>query len=111
MSKKTKKDEIETISEEEKKEPKNAHGIQFNLNVNSKDADVIREALINAGHVHIAETFETKRELTIMHEFWDAKKKGENIFEVWRKGNYYESIDTKEPKYKMKHRVLNATKG
>lgn len=115
MSKKTKKDEIETISEEEKKEPKNAQGIQFNLNVNSKDANAIREALISAGHVHIAETFETKREIEIMKE---VKKNGgiwgggiEKTLEIWRKGNYYESIDTKEPKYKMKHRVLNATKG
>lgn len=91
-------------------EPKNAHGIKFNLNVNSEDANVVREALISAGHIRIAEDFETRRELTIMHEFLDAQKKGENVFEVWRKRNYYESIDTKEPKYKMKHRVLNATK-
>ena len=87
----------------EKEEPKNMHGITFDLTVNSKDADAIREALVSAGHVRIAENFETKRELAIMHEFWDAQKKGENVFEVWRKGNYYESI---EPKYKMKHRVL-----
>lgn len=85
MSKKAKKDEIETISEEEKKEPKNAHGIQFNLNVNSKDADAIREALINAGHVHIAETFETKRELTIMHELWDAQKKAKTFLKYGEK--------------------------
>lgn len=100
----------EEVSKEEKEEPKNVHGVQFNLTVNSKDADAIREALVSAGHVKIAENFETKRELVIMHEFWDAQKKGENVFETWRKGNYYESIDTKEPKYKMKHRVLNAVK-
>ena len=97
---------------DEKEEPKNAHGIQFNLTVNSKDADAVREALISAGHVRIAENFETKRELTIMHEFWDAAKNGEDVLEVWKKkGNYYDWVEIKAPKYKMKHRVLNATKG
>lgn len=93
------------IKKVENEEPKNAHGIQFNLTVNSKDADAVREALISAGHVRIAEDFETKRELTIMHEFWDAAKNGEDVLEVWKKkGNYYDEI--KAPKYKMKHKIM-----
>jgi hypothetical protein len=99
-------------SKKQEIEPKNAHGVNFNLCVNSNDADVIREALISAGHVKLSEKLETKREIEIMRE---VKENGgirgggiEKTLEKWRKGNYYESIDTKEPKYKMKHRVLNA---
>lgn len=111
MGKRKVKDEvIEEI--DEKDEPKNVHGIQFNLNVNSKDASIVRDALISAGHIRLAETFETKRELQIMHEVLDARKNGENIFEVWRKnGNYYNGDnDSRKPKYKMKHKVLYAAK-
>ena len=93
-------------------EPKNAHGVKFNLNVNSEDANVVREALISAGHIKLAETFETKREISIMHEVMAAKgdsfdEKVYNCIENWAKGGYgvYEQ-DTNEPKYKMVHRVL-----
>jgi hypothetical protein len=103
------------ISEEERELPKNKIGIKIAMGVNSHDAEVIREALKKTGHHRLAEDFETKREIEIMKE---VKKNGgiwgggiEKTLEIWRKGNYYESIDTKEPKYKMKHRVLNATKG
>ena len=93
-------------------EPKNAHGIQFNLNVNSEDADKVREALISAGHVEIAEDFEVKRELTIMHEVMTSKgsniyEKIDNCLETWRKGDYNCGVqDIREPKYKMTHKVL-----
>lgn len=96
----------------EETEPKNAHGIQFNLNVNSEDADAVREALVSAGHVKIADKLEIKRELSIMHEVWGSE--GENIYEkidncleTWRKDNYNCGVrDTREPKYKMVHKVL-----
>jgi hypothetical protein len=98
-------------------EPKNAHGVNFNLNVNSEDADLVREALISAGHIKLAETFETKREISIMHEVLSSKgsnfdEKVANCIETWAKGCYgaYET-DTRVQKYNMKHRVLYATNG
>jgi len=90
-------------------EPKNNHGVNFDLQVNSEDANVIREALISAGHIKLADNFELKRELSIMHEVKSCD--GNNIFEKignclesWRKDNYYDSI--RQPRYKRKHRQV-----
>ena len=83
-------------------EPKNKHGVSILMNVNSNDAGVIRDALTKAGHVKLADDFETRRELGIMHEL---KEKGWGIFESWAKDNY--GGKQKRPKYKMKHKVLS----
>lgn len=103
------KDEIETISEVEKKEPKNNHKIQLNLNVTSEEADLIRESLNDKGKVKLSETFELHRELEIMRE---VKRNGgvngggiEKTLELWGK-----EVKVCNNKYKMKHRVLNAAK-
>lgn len=103
------KDEIETISEEEKKEPKNNHKIQLNLNVTAEESDLIREALNNKGKVNLSETFELYRELEIMRE---VKRNGgvkgggiKKTLELWGK-----EVNACNNKYKMKHRVLNAVK-
>lgn len=91
---------------------KNKHGIEFNISVNSKDADAVRNALIKAGHVKIADKLEIKRELSIMHEVMACEgsnilQKADNCIEKWRKANDYNvSTDTREPKYKMVHKVL-----
>lgn len=86
----------------EDEEPKDKHGISILMNVNSKDAGVIRDALTQAGHVKIADDFETRRELGIMHEL---KEKGwDCIFESWEKDTY--GGKQKRTKYKMKHKVL-----
>lgn len=74
----------------EETEPKNAHGIQFNLNVNSEDADAVREALVSAGHVKIADKLEIKRELSIMHEVWGSEGENINMVEWSRKRINYE---------------------
>lgn len=89
--------------EDEKDLPKNKQGISISMNVNSEDADIIRESLKKAGHHKLAEDFETRRELGIMHEI---KKNGgiANCLEVWAKGDYYK--DTRKPLYKMRHKVL-----
>lgn len=91
---------------------KNKHGVEFNLSVNSKDADIVRSALMKAGHVKIADKLEIKRELAIMHEVWDTEGKNiyqkiDNCLEKWRKDEYACGVkDTREPKYKMVHKVL-----
>lgn len=89
--------------EDEKDLPKNKQGISISMNVNSEDADIIRESLKKAGHHKLAEDFETRRELGIMHEI---KKNGgiANCLEAWAKGDYYK--DTRKPLYKMRHKVL-----
>ena len=96
------KKNVETITDE-KDLPKNKQGISIFMNVNSKDADIIRESLKEAGHYKLAEDFETRRELGIMHEI---KKNGgiANCLEVWANGDYYK--ETKKPLYKMRHKVL-----
>lgn len=85
-------------------ELKNKHGVSILMNVNSNDAGVIRDALVKAGHVRIAEDFETRRELGIMHEL---KEKGiAGLFESWSKDTYGNGNYKKEPRYKMKHKIL-----
>lgn len=93
---------VETLTDE-KDLPKNKQGISISMNVNAEDADIIRESLKKAGHHKLAEDFETRRELGIMHEI---KKNGgiANCLEVWAKGDYYK--DTRKPLYKMRHKVL-----
>ena len=96
--------------------PKNKHGVEFNLSVNSEDADAVRKALISVGHSEIADKLEIKRELSIMHEVWNSEgndifQKIDNCLETWRKDDYGKCIrDIREPKYKMKHKVFHATK-
>jgi hypothetical protein len=97
-----------------KEEPKDLHGVQFNLNVNSKDAGIVREALEKAGLIGLSDTFELKRELAIMKEVVSCEgsnicEKADNCLEIWRKGNYYDWVEIQKPKYKMKHKVLHAT--
>lgn len=94
-------DESET-DEDDYEASKNKHGISILMNVNSNDAGVIRDALTKAGHVRLAEDFETRRELGIMHEL---KEKGlAATLECWSKDNYGGNI--KKPRYKMKHKTL-----
>ena len=111
-------DELKDFSCYNDDDPKNKHGIEFNISVNSKDADAVRNALIKAGHVKIADKLEIKRELSIMHEVMacegnDVLQKVDNCIEKWRKAGDYLTVssDTREPKYKMKHKVFHATKG
>jgi hypothetical protein len=86
----------------EDNEAKNKHGISILMNVNSNDAGIIRDALIKAGHVRMADDFETRRELGIMHE---VKEKGLlGTFESWSKDTYGKGC--KKPRYKMKHKIL-----
>ena len=94
--------DIDEVSCEFEEEPKDKHGISILMNVNSKDAGVIRDALIKAGHAKLADDFETRRELGIMHEL---KEKGfGRIFESWARDTYGDK--QKRPKYKMIHKVL-----
>lgn len=92
-------------------ESKNNHKIELNLNVTAEESDLIREALNNKGKVKLSETFELKRELEIMRE---VKRNGgvcgggiEKTLELW--GNEERCCTTS--RYKMKHKVLHATKG
>lgn len=94
-----------------KKLPKNNHKIQFNLNVTSEEADLIRESLNSKGKVKLSETFELHRELEIMRE---VKRNGgirgggiKKTLELWENEKHGNSTY----RYKMKHRVLNAVKG
>ena len=43
----------------------------------------------------------------------DVLQKVDNCIEKWRKAGDYLTVssDTREPKYKMKHKVFHATKG
>lgn len=92
----------ETSVEDNEEESKNKHGISILMNVNSNDAGIIRDALIKAGHVRMADDFETRRELGIMHE---VKEKGLlGTFESWSKDTYGKGC--KKPRYKMKHKIL-----
>lgn len=110
-------DELKDYSCYNDDDAKNKHGVEFNISVNSKDADAVRNALIRAGHTKIADKLEIKRELSIMHEVMACEgdnimEKADNCIEKWRKGNYgcVAPQDTREPKYKMKHKVFHATK-
>ena len=90
--------------EKEDEEPKNKHGISILMNVNSNDAGIIRDALMEAGHIKVADDFETRRELGIMH---DIKENGwTGIFEKWSKDTYGCSPNRKQQRYKMKHKIL-----
>ena len=76
---------------------KNKHGIEFNISVNSKDADAVRNALIESGHVKIADKLEIKRELSIMHEVMGCEgdnvlQKVDNCIEKWRKAGDYLTV-------------------
>jgi len=91
-------------------EPKNNHRVKMELNVNSDEAELIREAL-SKEHVKLSETFEIKRELEIMRE---VRRNGgvcgggvEKTLELWEN----ERNCCASSRYKMKHRTLHATKG
>ena len=90
--------------EKEDEESKNKHGISILMNVNSNDAGIIRDALIEAGHIKVADDFETRRELGIMHEIKENGWTG--IFEKWSKDTYGCSSKRKQQRYKMKHKIL-----
>lgn len=94
-------DELGGCNEEELK---NLHGISILMNVNSKDAGIIRDALIEAGHVKVADDFETRRELGIMHELKDKGFMG--VFESWSKDIYGAKENRTPKRYNMKHRSL-----
>lgn len=89
------------IKEEEL--PKNKEGITIQMNLNSIDAGIVRDALISAGHVKVADDFETRRELNIMHQFLDSRKNKEPLVEKWSKGTYFNNV--KASRYKMKHKI------
>lgn len=90
--------------EKEDEEPKNKHGISILMNVNSNDAGIIRDALIEAGHIKVADDFETRRELGIMHEIKENGWTG--ILEKWSKDTYECMANRKPQRYKMKHKIL-----
>lgn len=92
-------------------EPKDKHGVDIAMNVNSEDAAIIRECLAKTGHIKASINFETLRELGIMREVKKAKgnsiyEKIDNTLEYWSKCNYCGESTNKTPKYKMKHRTL-----